>query len=128
MISNSLPCVCYWHRADSNHTRGQEARGRRRLEKINELLPPPNGWQGGLVRGVLSAEPVLGLAIYQTLFKGRIGTAQRTVQLRRLQAPWRILSLRGGRAQYSKDNENKFHAGVLGCYPDNTSIKRRARA
>jgi hypothetical protein len=75
-------------------------------------LPSPNGWRGRLVRGVLSAEPILGLPIHQTLLKSGVGAVQRAVR-RRLQTPRRILSLGGTRTQYSEDNENKFHGDPI---------------
>jgi hypothetical protein len=70
----------------------------------------------------LSAESVLPRPIYQTLLKGGVGAALVAAQRRRLQAPRRILSLRGTRTQHSKDNENEFHGD------DDISIKRKPHA
>src|SRR6516225_9933928 len=82
------------------------------MGKIAELTPP-NGWRAGLVCRVLSAEPVLRRPICQTLFKRGVGAALVAAQRRSLQTPRRILSLRGTRTQYSKDNENEFHGDPI---------------
>jgi hypothetical protein len=50
-----------------------EPRGVKREAEEDCELTPPNGWRGGLVCRVLSAESVLGLAIYEALFKGGVG-------------------------------------------------------
>ena len=111
-LALSVGAVAALGQSQKSECASRKARGRGGSGKITELTPS-NGWRGGLVCRVLSAESVLRRPICQTLFKRGVGAALVAAQRRSLQTPWRILSLRGTRTQYSNDNENEFHGDPI---------------